>query len=46
MILPDGQEHYPVLSLYQQAQDFWREIIPQHEGKLSSLLPITALIAV
>ncbi len=33
MILPDGQEHYPVLSLYQQAQDFWREIIPQHEGQ-------------
>jgi probable phosphoglycerate mutase len=33
MILADGQEHYPVLSLYEQAQSFWREVIPANEGK-------------
>ncbi len=31
---PEGEkEHYPVKSLYQQAQDFWQEILPKHEGK-------------
>jgi probable phosphoglycerate mutase len=31
---PTGeQEHYPVLSLYQQAQQFWQEILPRHQGK-------------
>ncbi|WP_013325198.1 histidine phosphatase family protein [Gloeothece verrucosa] len=33
MILEGQQEHYPVLSLYEQAQQFWREILPKHEGK-------------
>jgi probable phosphoglycerate mutase len=33
MILPGGKEHYPVLSLYQQAQQFWQEILPQYQGK-------------
>ncbi len=33
MILEDGTEHYPVLALYQQAQDFWRTAIAQHFGK-------------
>ena len=33
MILPGGKEHYPVLSLYQQAEQFWQEIIPQHQGQ-------------
>lgn len=33
MILEDDQEHYPVLALYQQAQDFWRVTIPQHQGQ-------------
>jgi phosphoserine phosphatase len=33
MILEDGKEHYPVLDLYQQAQDFWRATIPQHQGQ-------------
>ena len=33
MILQDGTEYYPVLSLYQQAQDFWRETIAKHQGQ-------------
>ena len=33
MILAGGKEHYPVLSLYQQAEQFWQEIIPQHQGQ-------------
>ncbi len=33
MILEDGRELYTVLSLYQQAQEFWQNIIPQYEGK-------------
>ena len=33
MVLGDGTEHYPVLSLYQQAKEFWQEIIPQYQGK-------------
>ncbi|WP_267383032.1 histidine phosphatase family protein [Cyanobacterium sp. uoEpiScrs1] len=27
------KEHFPVLSLYQQAKKFWHEIIPQHREK-------------
>jgi phosphoserine phosphatase len=33
MILADGSEHYPVLSLHQQAREFWQETLPRHEGK-------------
>lgn len=33
MVLEGGKEHYPVLSLYQQAEQFWQEIIPQHQGQ-------------
>ncbi|WP_036479686.1 histidine phosphatase family protein [Myxosarcina sp. GI1] len=33
MILEGGTEHYPVLSLYEQARQFWQEVIPQHSGK-------------
>lgn len=33
MILEGGKEHYPVVSLYQQAQQFWQEIISQHRGQ-------------
>ncbi|BAZ44886.1 phosphoglycerate mutase [Chondrocystis sp. NIES-4102] len=33
MLLADGQEHYPVVALYQQAQNFWRETIPKHDGQ-------------
>lgn len=29
----NGQDHYPVLSLYEQAQQLWEEIIPQHSGE-------------
>ncbi|MEL6438155.1 MAG: histidine phosphatase family protein [Cyanobacteria bacterium J06621_8] len=29
----DGKEHYPVRALFQQAENFWREIIPQHQGE-------------
>lgn len=27
------RRHYPVLALFDQAQRFWREILPKHEGK-------------
>ena len=27
------KEHYPVLSLYEQAKQFWQEILPQHQGQ-------------
>lgn len=30
MILEKGLEYYPVLALYQQAQDFWRDTIAKH----------------
>ncbi|MDY7014299.1 MAG: histidine phosphatase family protein [Cyanobacteriota bacterium] len=33
MVLAGGKEHFPVLSLYQQAQDFWQEILAQHSGQ-------------
>ncbi|MBE9221847.1 histidine phosphatase family protein [Cyanobacterium stanieri LEGE 03274] len=29
----DGKEFYPVLDLYAQAQEFWRVIIPKHQGE-------------
>lgn len=28
-----GQETSPVLDLYQQAEQFWQEILPQHQGE-------------
>lgn len=28
-----GKDHYPVHSLYQQAQNFWQEAIAQHQGE-------------
>lgn len=33
MTKPDGQEFFPVLSLYEQAQSFWQSHLPQHEGE-------------
>ncbi len=36
MVIPteDGsREHFPVLALHQQAQQFWQEILPRHQGK-------------
>ncbi|BBA79276.1 phosphoglycerate mutase [cyanobacterium endosymbiont of Rhopalodia gibberula] len=36
MVLPTSEgkkEHFPVLALYQQAKKFWKEMIPQHQGK-------------
>ncbi len=33
MVLPDGQEHYPVLSLYDQAKQFWQSLISQYQNK-------------
>ena len=33
MLLEDSTEHYPVLSLYEQAKEFWQHIIPQYAGK-------------
>lgn len=29
----EGKDHYPVISLYQQAQEFWQEVIPANKGK-------------
>ena len=28
-----AREHFPVLSLYQQAQQFWQEILPRHQDQ-------------
>lgn len=33
MTLAEGEEHYPVRSLYQQARNFWQETISQHRGQ-------------
>ena len=33
MVLDQGQEHYPVLSLYEQAKGFWQDILSQHQGE-------------
>ena len=33
MVLDQGKEHYPVLSLYEQAQGFWQKVLAQHQGK-------------
>ncbi|MGG6266183.1 histidine phosphatase family protein [Leptolyngbya sp. AN03gr2] len=33
MTLPDGSELAPVLDLYQQAERFWRSLIPQHKDQ-------------
>jgi probable phosphoglycerate mutase len=35
MLVNDGggtREHFPVLSLYEQARQFWQEILPHHQG--------------
>lgn len=32
-MMVDGEEFYPVLDLYRQAQEFWQEIIPQHDNE-------------
>ncbi len=29
----EGKDHYPVVSLYQQAQAFWQEVIPKHQDE-------------
>ncbi len=36
MLVPQSQgsrEHFPVLALYEQAGQFWQEILPRHEGE-------------
>ncbi|MDJ0618827.1 MAG: histidine phosphatase family protein [Calothrix sp. MO_192.B10] len=36
MLLPDGEgtrEHFPVLSLYAQAREFWQDILSRHQGE-------------
>ncbi len=33
MTLADGTEHYPVGSLYKQAQGFWQDTIPKHQDQ-------------
>ncbi len=29
----NGQEHRPIAALYQQAQEFWQSMLPQHDGQ-------------
>ncbi|NRB06283.1 MAG: histidine phosphatase family protein [Richelia sp.] len=29
----ESKEHFPVLSLYEQARGFWQEMLPRHQGK-------------
>ncbi|RUR86147.1 histidine phosphatase family protein [Chlorogloeopsis fritschii PCC 9212] len=36
MLVKDAQgsrEHFPVLALYEQARQFWQEILPRHQGE-------------
>lgn len=33
MMLPNGQEHFPVLSLFEQAKQFWQETISKHPNE-------------
>jgi len=36
MLLKDAEgtkEHFPILALYKQAQQFWQEILPRHQGE-------------
>jgi len=33
MVLSDLTEHFPVLSLYEQARQFWQEVLSQHSGE-------------
>ncbi len=36
MVVPHSQgtrEHFPVLALYEQARQFWQEILPRHAGE-------------
>lgn len=36
MLVPQPQgtkEHFPVLALYEQAKQFWQEILPRHQGE-------------
>ena len=36
MLVKDGKgtrEHFPVLALYAQAQQFWQEVLPHHQGE-------------
>ncbi|MFP4693590.1 MAG: histidine phosphatase family protein [Halothece sp.] len=37
-MLVNGQKHYPVLSLYGQAKDFWKSIISQHDGETIAIV--------
>ncbi len=35
MVVPTTEgtrEHFPVLALYEQAQQFWQEVLPRHQG--------------
>ena len=33
MVLDQEKEHYPVLSLYEQAKSFWQDVLSQHQGE-------------
>lgn len=32
-MLVESREHFPVLALYEQAKQFWQEVLPRHAGK-------------
>jgi phosphoserine phosphatase len=38
MELAGGERHYPIISLYEQAQQFWQEILPQHQGETIAIV--------
>lgn len=33
MVLEGGKEHFPVLAIYEEARQFWQQILPQHQGE-------------
>ena len=36
MLLSDAvltREHFPIIALYEQAQQFWQEVLPRHQGE-------------
>ncbi|MEO1207983.1 MAG: histidine phosphatase family protein [Cyanobacteria bacterium J06638_20] len=43
MILEDGSEFYPVRSLYDRAAQFWRDILPKHQGQTLLIVAHSAI---
>ncbi len=38
MVLEGRKKHYPILSLYEQAEQFWQDIIPKHQGETIAIV--------